>query len=123
MTDNNAIQTEHKTDFKEWCILELMEHRKVGGLVSEQTIAGSAFLRIDIYSTEKVFATQLYSPAAVYCITPCSEFIARSYGDRYNPEPVTQWELPALKINVAGTPDDVRMEVDDYLSNDDQENY
>ncbi len=113
--------TQETPSFKEWCILELMGHRKLGGLLSEQQIAGAAFLRIDIYSSEEVFATQFYSPGAVYCITPCDESIARLYGDRHKPEPVTRWELPQA-TTVAGTPDDSRIEVEHYLD-DEEEHY
>lgn len=112
--------TNSDSAFKEWCILELMGHRKLGGLVSEQQIAGAVFLRIDIYSSEEVLASQLYSPAAVYCITPCDETIARLYGDRHKPEPVTRWELPS-KTAVAGTPEDSRIEIEHYI--DEQEDY
>ncbi len=34
--------------FEGWCILELMGHRKLAGLVAQQEIAGAAFLRIDV---------------------------------------------------------------------------
>ena len=36
-----------------WCIVELMGHRKLAGLCTEQVIAGNTMLRIDVYG-EKV---------------------------------------------------------------------
>ena len=34
--------------FEEWAVLELMGHRRLAGKVTEATIGGGAFLRIDI---------------------------------------------------------------------------
>ena len=87
--------------FEGWCIVELMGHRRLAGHVSEQEIAGSAFLRLDVHARGEAAAavvTQFYAPAAVYCITPTTEQIARQLGDRLRPEPVARYELP--------TPDD-----------------
>jgi hypothetical protein len=121
------------TDAKElgWCILELMGHRKMGGYVREQEVAGAGFLRIDVPSQcsgisdkhcpvcgdcqcpdpetslndpncplhapdckhGEPIATQLYSPSAVYCITPVGEAEARAVAARCQPEPVARWEM------------------------------
>ena len=81
-----------------WAILELMGHRRLGGRVSEATIAGGAFIRIDMPHPNEagIFtASQLYSPAAVYAITPTTEEIACAIA-RGAPEPVSRWDLRAL---------------------------
>src|SRR3954451_15011382 len=81
-----------------WAILELMGHRRLGGRLSEATIAGAAFVRIDVphpNDSSQVAATQFYSPTAVYAITPTTEEIACALAIRA-PQPVTRWELPAL---------------------------
>jgi hypothetical protein len=97
-----------------WAVLELMGHRKLAGHVKEATLAGGAFLRIDVclpddqpelgegerpaFDTDgaplKVIATQFYAPGAVYCITPTERDACLLLTRRYQPEPVTQWELP-----------------------------
>lgn len=84
--------------FEEWAILELMGHRKLAGLVREATIAGGAFIRIDIPAVEpgKWTATQYYSPASVYCMTPCTEALARQTAASYQPVPVNRYELEKL---------------------------
>ena len=46
-----------------------------------------------------VYATQFYSPAALYCLTPTTEEMARAIRSR--PEPVTAWELPRPQLPVA----------------------
>jgi hypothetical protein len=84
--------------FEGWAILELMGHRRLGGRVSEATIAGGAFIRIDVPHPNEAGtfrATQFYSPSAVYAITPTTEEIACAVAHGA-PEPVSRWELPAL---------------------------
>lgn len=80
--------------FDEWAFLELMGHRKLGGKVSEATLAGAAFIRIDVYTEgAEAAATQFYSPSAVYCITPTTEDLARGYAKQNVPRPIERWEL------------------------------
>lgn len=81
--------------FSEWAILELMGHRRLAGMVTEATLAGGAFVRIDVFTdADRAIATQYYSPAAVYCITPTTEQMAREVAKREQPRPVERWELP-----------------------------
>jgi hypothetical protein len=90
------------TGFAGWVILELMGHRRLAGYLSEQEIAGEGFLRLDIPTDATTLealqerrATQFYRPAAVYCITPCTEVTARLVAKLGQPDPVKHWELPA----------------------------
>ncbi len=86
--------TEQPAAFAQWAILELMGHRRLAGFVSEQEIAGAAFVRIDVPSENGYSATQFYAPAAIYCITPTTEELARRVAQRDQPAPVTRWALP-----------------------------
>jgi hypothetical protein len=81
--------------YEGWAIVELMGHRRLAAHVSEQEIAGTAFLRLDVHNTEDQapVVTQFYSPSAVYCITPTTEDIARKIGERSSPAPVSRFEL------------------------------
>lgn len=83
-----------------WAVLELMGHRKLAGQVSVVQIGGHAFFRIDVPDPGAHGSTQFYSPAAVYCLTPTTEEVARGYAARVQPRPVERWELPQL-ANVA----------------------
>lgn len=81
-----------------WCIIELMGHRRLSGYLSEQTIGGASFLRLDIPEAGgRPATTQFYSGSAVYCITPTSEEIARGLAARNYDPPVSRFELPAPK--------------------------
>lgn len=85
--------------FEGWAILELMGHRRLAGYVTDVEIAGGRMLRLDVPDEpgptgEEYAATQFYSPAALYCLTPTTEDIARAVALRARPEPVHRWELP-----------------------------
>ncbi len=85
--------------FVGWSILELMGHRRLAGYLSEQTIAGASFLRLDVPGEgDAVIATQFYAGAAVYCITPTTEAIARAIAKQSEPSPVQRWELEPAKV-------------------------
>ncbi len=82
--------------FEGWVILEQLGHKRLGGYVREETIAGRGFLRIDIPDEgEKMQATQFINPDTIYCITPVTEPMARAVALRNKPTPVERWELPA----------------------------
>lgn len=89
--------SDQEASFTGWCILELMGHRRLAGWLSEETIGGGSFIRIDVPNDdgETVQATQFYSPSSVYCITPTTEEIARAAARGAKPAPVARWELGA----------------------------
>jgi hypothetical protein len=91
-------ETQKAASYEGWAILELMGHRRLAGYLSEQAIGGAAFIRIDVPGDgDAPVASQFYSGAAVYCITPTTEAIARAVAKRCDPAPVQRWELaPAL---------------------------
>lgn len=80
--------------FEEWAILELMGHRRLAGLVREQTIGSASFIRIDVFiDGDEAIASQFYNPLAVYCMTPVGEDLARQIAKKDQPRPVSRWEL------------------------------
>jgi hypothetical protein len=85
-----------------------MGHRRLAGWVSEQTIAGAAFIRLDVADDadpsagstfdpyqQSYVATQFYSPQALYCLTPTTKEVALAVAKFNKPAPVQRWELPA----------------------------
>src|SRR4051812_33922312 len=93
--------------FEGWAILELMGHRRLAGYLREQELAGSGFVRLDVPGPEGEddVATQFYAPAAVYCITPTTEDVARRIALLSRPAPVQRWELPPAP-SIVGDPQD-----------------
>jgi hypothetical protein len=84
------------TSFDTWAILELLGHRRLAGRVTEVTIAGAAFLRIDIPAADcQKPITQYYSASSVYAITPTTEAIVNRAAALFRPAPVNRWELAA----------------------------
>ena len=83
--------------FTEWCVVELLGHRRLGGFVTEQTIAGQRFLRIDIPRRDGTMTTQLVNPLSIYCLTPTTEALARAVARENQPEPIHRWELPPAR--------------------------
>jgi hypothetical protein len=90
-----------------------MGHVRMAGLVSEATIAGHGFLRIDVPKADGLLtdwvATQYFNPSSVYRMTPVTEAIARKVAADNQPRPATRWELEARE---AVTHD--REDEDDY---------
>ncbi len=83
--------------FEQWAILELMGHRKLAGLVKEETIGSASFIRLDVPDGKGGFAvTQYYNPSAVYCMTPTTREMAESYAKQNIPQPVSRYEIPPL---------------------------
>ncbi|MDL1939901.1 hypothetical protein [Candidatus Jettenia sp. AMX1] len=87
-----------------------MGHRKMAGLVKEQTIGSASFIRIDVPDKHgNCIATQFYNPEAVYCMTPTTRELAMQFAASHSPSPVTRYELPPC-----GHEDDDDMNNDAY---------
>lgn len=82
--------------FECWGIVEVMGHRSFGGRVSEQTIGGTSFVRIDVAATERQPAfTKFFGASSIYCISPTTEELARQYQEgRGSSPPVEEYDLP-----------------------------
>jgi len=82
--------------FAQWCILEIMGHRRLAGRVTERTIAGKGFLQVDIPTASGKPVTQIYGPDSVYCITPTEESVAREIAPQLIVLPIHQFSLDAM---------------------------
>jgi hypothetical protein len=90
--------SETKTSFNEWCLVELFGHQKIVGKVTEATLAGGTFLRVDVppFDGDPGF-TRFFGPSAIYSINPIAEDVARGLMERYRNEPVSRYELPQIE--------------------------
>lgn len=104
--DTNKHESE-KSSFNEWALVELFGHQRIVGRVSEATLAGGAFLRVDVPAVaENKAYTRFYGPGAVYSISPISEEIALQMVSRCRNEPVSRFELPQIAEKVQETVED-----------------
>lgn len=97
------------SEFKQWCIVELMGHVRIAGLVTEEERFGAKLGRIDIPNGDG-FTTQFFNGSSLYRMTPTTEEIARAVATSSQPEPIHRWELPRLN---AGNPDTVDADEDE----------
>lgn len=83
--------------FEAWAIVELFGHQKIAGKLTEQTIGGCNFIRVDVPAFEDSPAfTKLYTQGAIYGVTFVSEQIARAAAQSFRVAPVSVYELRAL---------------------------
>ncbi len=83
-----------KTAFKTWAIIELMGHQKIAGLCTEESIAGSNMLRVDVPETEcNVPFTRYLGGSAIYAINPCDEATAVAAVRAYRLAPAIPFSL------------------------------
>ena len=98
-TETSGIEKEIVLDaehFESWAIIELFGHRRLAGKVTEATIAGGSFIRIDVPAEADKFITKFYGPAAIYSMSPCDEALARMVAKNIEPAPIERWEISHL---------------------------
>ena len=107
-----------------WAIVEIMGRQTYAGLLSEQSIGGAAFVRIDVPQTSDTEAfSKLFGASSIYAITPVSEEVARLRAATLRHLPLRAWELPEpirdkLRSSVAALPAPPRDDrFDDDLEN------
>lgn len=110
--------TTEPTGLGTWAIVELFGHQQIGGYVSEEQIAGSPMLRVDVPAARVEGEgdvtdpfTRYFGAKAIYALTPCSEQHVRQFVDYYRPKDIPVY-LPqlmgaeALAIGAGDDPDD-----------------
>ena len=83
--------------FESWALVELFGHQRIAGKVTEAEIAGGKFLQVDVPAFEGVQpVTRLYSPGAIYGITPLTEETALKLAEQFRVAPMSKWDARAL---------------------------
>jgi len=78
-------------------LVELFGHQKIAGKVTEATIGGCSFVRVDIPGSDDTQAvTKYYGNGAIYSITPVSEEVVDVFVKRYKPTPINVY-MPEIK--------------------------
>ena len=84
--------TNEKLDL--WCIVELFGHNKIAGRCTEQNVAGTNMLRVDVPETShNPPFTRLFGSGAIYAINPVTEDVAREYARQLNVQPIESWNI------------------------------
>lgn len=87
-----------KDTFDQWCIVELFGHSRIAGRVTEQTVGGCSFVRVDVPQIDDAPAfTKLYGNAAIYAISPVTEEIAVAAAKSYRVAPISPYDIPELR--------------------------
>jgi hypothetical protein len=111
-----------------WAVVEVMGHKKFSGRVSEHTMGSMALIRVDVPATDQAGGrvtpeySKLIGPGSIYCITPCTEEIARAVAtelERYN-EPIPA-SIPAQRQLPAAVGDAEILDDDFYDDDDDDD--
>ena len=89
--------------FEAWGLLELFGHQRLAGRLSEQTIGGCHFIRIDVPEVEDGAEdvpeyTRFFSNGAIYGMTITSEEVARALARNLRARPVHAYELAAPRV-------------------------
>lgn len=93
-----------KNVFKEWCKVELFGHSVIIGEVSEFSIGGETFIRVDVPECKGQAAfTKFYGKGAIYAFSPITKELALKLVDDWSMPPVSRYELPKLAEPVEPT--------------------
>ena len=81
--------------FESWAIVELFGHARIAGKVSEASIGGCSFVRVDVPNDhEEGFKyTRYFGNGAIYALNPVDEKIARVAATSIDAEPVNVYSL------------------------------
>ena len=86
---------EENATFEGWMILELFGHNMIAGFVSEQSIGGAAFIRVDVPALDgKEGFTKFFNGSAIYAMTPTTEVVATQAAENLAVRPITPWVVP-----------------------------
>lgn len=97
--------------FEAWGLLELFGHQRLAGRLSEQTIGGCHFIRIDVPAVGDVGEyTRMFTQGAIYGLTITTEDVARGLAQSLQARPISVFDMPRH----AALPDRTRPRESDY---------
>lgn len=80
-----------------FAIVELFGHTKIAGRVTEQNIAGTNMLRVDVPETKSNPPfTRFFGSAAIYAINPVTEEVADAYAERLSVQPIQVYDINGM---------------------------
>lgn len=81
--------------FEAWGRLELFGHKQLAGRISEQTVGGVHFVRIDVpkIDDEHPAYTQMFTQGAIYSLTITTEYTALLLAKALRAAPITAYDV------------------------------
>ncbi|SIT43743.1 conserved hypothetical protein [Paraburkholderia piptadeniae] len=86
--------------FDQWAIIELFGHSRIAGRVTEQTVGGCAFVRVDVpafeatgHSPATQAFTKLFGQGAIYSMSFVDEGAANMVGRQLRIQPIDTYSL------------------------------
>ena len=87
--------------FDEWAVVDQYGHTRLAGRVTEATIAGGSFIRLDIPGKDgQIAMTKFLGPGSIFEFTLVTEETAKAFAATHIPAPVTRWDLPQNQIEL-----------------------
>lgn len=96
--------------FESWAVVELFGHQRIAGLVTEATIGGCSFVRVDVPEQPAIEPTQwhgarpaipaytrYFGQGAIYALNPCSEEGARYTASEIRARPPIAYLPPTIE--------------------------
>lgn len=83
-----------ESTFEIFALVELFGHTRIAGTVTEQSIGGSTFIRVDVPETKREPAfTRFLNPSAVYALNPVTSEIMHELAETIKSKPVTSYDV------------------------------
>lgn len=85
--------------FDQWCVVEVMGHKKFAGRVTEGPFG---MVQVDVPEVTLTSGknlpafSKLFGSSSIYCLTPCTEETARAFARDFRTQAFQTYELPAL---------------------------
>lgn len=110
--------------FDQWALIEILGHNRYAGRVTEQSVGGNSFVRVDIpESDEQPAFTKLFGASSIYCITPVTEDVARRMSATLRQTPISVYDLPSDVRAALATPSLAHSGADEYPDELDDDEY
>jgi DNA polymerase-3 subunit epsilon len=86
--------------FDQWCVVELMGHNQIAGRVTEQSLGGGSFLRVDVPPTSaQPSFTKFFGQGAIYAITVVEQSVAQAMAEGLKSPPIEAWRLKIVEVS------------------------
>jgi hypothetical protein len=123
-------RADHPSSFDQWALVEVMGHRRYAGRVTEASLGGQSFVRVDVPPVELETAGQTIQAFTVYlgghsifALTPVTEETARTWAKEWKMRPIPAWDIKQAMAELATDRQPRRLTHDEEFDEDDHDEY